>query len=74
MRALSLLSGGLDSSLAAEIIQKQEIDVEGICFISPFFNAKKAEIAAHELGIPLHIIDISVELIVILQSPLYGFG
>ena len=46
MKVLSLFSGGLDSSLAAKIIQKQGIDVEGICFISPFFNAKKAEIAA----------------------------
>jgi len=74
MKALSLFSGGLDSSLASKIIQKQGIQVEGICFISPFFNAKKAEIAAHELGIPLHIIDISTDLIVLLQSPLYGFG
>jgi len=74
MKALSLFSGGLDSSLASKIIQKQEIQVEGICFISPFFNAKKAEIAAHELGIPLHIIDISTDLIVLLQSPVYGFG
>ncbi len=74
MKALSLFSGGLDSCLAAEIIQKQKIDVEGICFISPFFNAKKAEITADELGIPLHIIDISTDLIVLLQSPIYGFG
>jgi len=74
MKALSLFSGGLDSSLAAKIIQKQGIQVEGVCFISPFLNAKKAEIAAHELGIPLHIIDISTDLIVLLQSPLYGFG
>jgi len=74
MKALGLFSGGLDSSLAAKIIQKQGIDVEGVCFISPFFNAKKAEIAAHNLRIPLHIIDISTDLIVLLQSPLYGFG
>lgn len=74
MKALSLFSGGLDSSLAVKIIQNQGIQIEGICFISPFFNAKKAEIAAHNLGIPLHIIDISTDLIVLLQSPVYGFG
>ena len=74
MKALSLFSGGLDSSLAVKIIQKQGIDVEGVCFISPFFNAKKAKIGAHELGIPLHTIDISTDLIVLLQSPVYGFG
>lgn len=74
MKALSLFSGGLDSSLAAKIIQKQGIQIEGVCFTSPFFNAKKAEIAAHNLKIPLHVIDISTDLIVLLQSPVYGFG
>lgn len=74
MKALSLFSGGLDSSLATKLIQKQGIDVEGVCFISPFFNAKKAQRAAHNLKIYLHIIDIGKDLLTLLKSPLYGFG
>jgi len=74
MKALSLFSGGLDSSLATKLIQKQGIEVEGVCFTSPFFNAEKARRAAHNLKIYLHIIDISKDLLTLLKSPLYGFG
>jgi len=74
MKALSLFSGGLDSTLATKLIQKQGIDVEGVCFISPFFNAEKAQRAAHNLKIYLHIIDIGKDLLTLLKSPLYGFG
>ena len=37
-RALALISGGLDSILAAKLIKEQGIDVIGICFKSYFFR------------------------------------
>jgi len=74
MKALSLFSGGLDSSLATRLIQEQGIQVQGICFVSPFFNAKKAKRAAHNLKICLHIMDIGEDLLLLLKSPFYGFG
>ena len=74
MKALSLFSGGLDSTLAAKFIQKQGIEVEGVCFTSPFFTPEKAKKAAQNLKIYLHTIDISKDLLSLLRSPPHGFG
>ena len=73
-RALSLISGGLDSIIATWLILQQEIDVVGISFYTPFFNADLSQKAADFLKIPLHIIDITEEYIPILKNPKYGYG
>jgi len=39
--------------LAAKLILDQGIEVIGISFESPFFNADRARTAAKQLGIPL---------------------
>ena len=36
MKALGLLSGGLDSSLAVKLVLDQGLDVEAVNFVSPF--------------------------------------
>ena len=36
MKALALISGGLDSVLAAQLILNQGVDVIGINFLTPF--------------------------------------
>ena len=59
-KALVLLSGGLDSMLAAKILQLQDIKVVGICFESNFYGSTRAKLAAQELGIELKVIDISL--------------
>ena len=41
-KAVILLSGGLDSLLAAKIILEQDIHVEGINFYSGFFGVGSA--------------------------------
>jgi len=74
VRALALLSGGLDSSLAAKLIADQGIEVVGVSFESPFFDAGGAREAAAELGIPLVVIDVSEDILNILRAPRYGFG
>ncbi len=76
MRAISLFSGGLDSQLAVALIKKQNIDVLGINFVTPFFGASERTIqAAKDLGIELHTIDISDEYIPgVLNNPVYGYG
>ncbi|MFA5313653.1 MAG: 7-cyano-7-deazaguanine synthase, partial [Methanomassiliicoccales archaeon] len=38
MRALGLLSGGLDSSLAVKLVMDQGIEVIAVKFTSPFCN------------------------------------
>ena len=74
IRALALLSGGLDSSLAVKLIQEQGIEVEGISFTSPFFGPGNAKKAAEELGIKLYIGDVSSEILEIVKNPRYGYG
>ncbi len=73
-KALGLLSGGLDSSLAALALKRQGIDVTCISFVTPFFGSTKAEKAAGNLGIPLivsNIGDIHLEMV---KAPAHGYG
>ncbi|MEE9911239.1 MAG: tRNA 4-thiouridine(8) synthase ThiI [Deltaproteobacteria bacterium] len=74
IKAISLLSGGLDSILAVKVLQKQNIDVTGITFTTPFFGADKARAAADQIGLPLIIQDITDEHLQMLKSPRYGYG
>ncbi len=74
VKALALLSGGLDSSLAVKLIQEQGIEVEGVSFTSPFFGPENAKEAAEELGIKLYIRDVSSEILEIVKNPRYGYG
>ena len=74
VRALGLLSGGLDSILAVKILQEQGIEVTGLSFITPFFGPKNAQAAATMLSIPLLIVDISYKLFEIVKNPPHGHG
>ena len=75
VKALVLLSGGLDSILAVKLLMDQDIDVEGICFYSNFFGCDFARKAAAGLGIKLREIDISEEFLNFLkEKPKHGYG
>ena len=74
VKALALLSGGLDSLLAIKLVQAEGVEIEGICFTSPFFGAERAEKGSRYLGISLHRQQIGQELISLLRSPPHGFG
>lgn len=73
-KAFVLLSGGLDSMLAVKILQDQKIEVEGISFFSNFYDTQRAEEAANFLGIKLHKIDISKEMLALTKNPPHGHG
>ena len=73
-RALILFSGGLDSLLAAKILQDQGVETEGICFISNFFDCEKARISARALKMKLHTVNISKEILELVKNPNYGHG
>ncbi len=89
-KALALLSGGLDSLLAARVIQTQGIQVEGINFYTGFCveghthairkkdrakpKRNNALWSAEQLGIKLHIVDIVEEYKQIVFNPQYGYG
>lgn len=73
-KALVLLSGGLDSLLAAKILMDQRVKVSGLAFKSYFFSTKKGEAAAKQLGIPCRVIDFSQEHLEIVKNPPHGHG
>ncbi len=73
-KALGLLSGGLDSSLAAMALKRQGVEVTCIAFATPFFGAGRAEKAAQKMDIPLKIQDISEIHLAMLKNPRYGYG
>jgi len=73
--ALGLMSGGLDSILAARLLQEQkQLQVEAVTFVTPFFGPERARAAAAQLSIPLHEIDITDIHFAMLQHPPHGYG
>jgi tRNA-specific 2-thiouridylase len=85
--ALALISGGLDSLLAAKVILNQGISVEGIHFFTGFtpsthLMCKKAQIdqtdrltrIENQLGIPIHRVNIVEKYKPIVFHPKYGYG
>ncbi|NEZ47408.1 DUF814 domain-containing protein [Clostridium niameyense] len=74
VRALAMISGGLDSILAAKLIKDQGIEVIGICFKSYFFNENSAIKMTKQIGIPLKVIDFSKEHLQMLKNPKHGYG
>ncbi len=89
-KAIALLSGGLDSLLAAKVIQAQGVHVEAVNFFTGFcveghtqavrkssptkVTRHSALASAQQLGIPLHVIDISEEYKQVVLNPAYGYG
>lgn len=89
-RAVALISGGLDSMLAAKVIMEQGIHVEGVNFFTGFcveghthaIRKKKQEQVprnnalwvAEQLGIKLHIVDVIDEYKDVLLNPKHGYG
>jgi len=72
MKALALISGGLDSTLAAKVVQGQGVDVIGIKFVIPFYLRKKSLLPS--IGIEIREVDIMQEFLGLLEDPRHGFG
>lgn len=79
IKALSLFSGGLDSVLAAKIIQEQGIEVVAVHFSTPFMsregkNYKVGKNLCSQIGINFKHIEIKEEYLKIVKKPEFGFG
>ncbi len=89
-KAIALISGGLDSMLAAKTVMEQSIHVEGINFFTGFCveghthairekdkakpKRNNALWVAEQLGIKLHIVDVIEEYKKVLIKPKHGYG
>jgi tRNA-specific 2-thiouridylase len=83
MKAIALISGGLDSMLAAEVIKQQGLEVIALNFNTHFCPSEKGpsgvprnrvKEAAAKLGLELTTVDIGSEFIELIKNPKHGFG
>ncbi len=78
IKALALLSGGLDSTLAVKLILERGIDVEAINFVTPFCLCRKggcgAVEAAKTFNIPLKVVNAGTDYLRIVRKPRFGYG
>jgi predicted subunit of tRNA(5-methylaminomethyl-2-thiouridylate) methyltransferase len=72
--ALVLFSGGLDSMLAALVLQDQAVQVTALCFWSNFYNCEKARQAVTQLNIELREYDLSAKMAELVKNPPSGYG
>ncbi len=79
VKAISLLSGGLDSILATELIRRQGIEVITFNVKTPFGIPKKdgsseAAQAAEQLKVPLKVLCVEQDYLRMLRNPKHGYG
>lgn len=80
VKAISLLSGGLDSILAMRLIQKQGVLLEAVTCDLPFISSKEAIDLSSDIcrrfKIKHHIINLknSSSYLEIIKDPLFGYG
>ena len=89
-KAVALISGGLDSMLAAKVVLEQGVRVEGLNFFTGFCveghthairkqdrarpKRNNALWVAEQLGIKLHFVDVVEEYKPIVLNPRHGYG
>jgi hypothetical protein len=81
-KAIALLSGGLDSTLAVKVMLEQGIEVEALNFTSPFCTCtgknagckSEAVRVAEEFGIPIKVMNKGAEYLEVVRNPRHGYG
>ncbi|MDR0338929.1 MAG: tRNA(5-methylaminomethyl-2-thiouridylate) methyltransferase [Desulfovibrio sp.] len=75
-KVLALFSGGLDSLLAARLIQEQGLEVLCLHFVSPFFGTPaKIPYWSETYGLAIEAVDIADDFVAMLKRrPVHGFG
>jgi tRNA U34 2-thiouridine synthase MnmA/TrmU len=79
-KAVALISGGLDSVLAAKIVMDQGFDVVGIYCTSAFSKSygreheTSAAKVSRAIGIELRIFDMGQDYIDLIRHPAHGYG
>lgn len=80
IKAIGLLSGGLDSTLAVKLMMNQGIEVTALNFITPFCTCTRkgckheANRIAEKFDIPIKVVAAGGEYIKMVKNPKYGYG
>ncbi|MGD0918855.1 MAG: 7-cyano-7-deazaguanine synthase [Thermodesulfobacteriota bacterium] len=81
MKAIVLLSGGLDSTVAAKVVMEQGIELEALNFLTVFCTCTHrgesclaSQKAVDSLGIPLKVFNVSEEYLDVVKHPKHGYG
>jgi tRNA U34 2-thiouridine synthase MnmA/TrmU len=81
-KAIALLSGGLDSTLAVKMMLDLGIEVEALNFTSPFCTCtgknsgckSEAVRVAQEYNIPIKVMHKGADYLEIIRNPVHGYG
>ncbi|MCM8817989.1 MAG: tRNA 4-thiouridine(8) synthase ThiI [Candidatus Omnitrophica bacterium] len=80
MKAVGLISGGLDSILALQLIKEQGFEIIGIFIKTPFLSnfgnntVKNLEKLSEEMKFKLIILKSDMDYIEIVRNPQFGYG
>lgn len=80
IKAIGLLSGGLDSTLAVKLMMNQGIEVTALNFITPFCVCTRkgckheANRIAEKFDIPIKVVAAAGEYIKMVKNPKHGYG
>lgn len=78
--AIGLLSGGLDSVLALQLVKEQDFEIIGIFIKTPFIykfgeeTIKNLKKLSDEINFKLLIIEVENDYIEIIKNPEFGYG
>ncbi len=76
VKAVGLISGGMDSSLAVQLVKDQGIEVYAVYFVMPWGlgNLERCRGLAQQLGVHFHSIYLGNDYLEMLKKPQYGYG
>jgi len=76
VKAVGLISGGLDSSLAAKLIKDLGVEVYGVYFAMPWGCCDKAKAieVAQRIGISFIVLQLDERYLEVVRSPRHGYG
>jgi tRNA U34 2-thiouridine synthase MnmA/TrmU len=82
MKAIALMSGGLDSNLAVRLVHDMGIEISGVHFTGPFCQCNRgkggcinyAAETARKMGIPFKVVSLGEEYIDVVVSAKHGYG
>src|SRR3989338_5493822 len=76
VKAVGLISGGLDSALAAKVIKDLGAEVYGVYFAMPWgcCDKGKAQSTADQLGINFIVLQLDERYLEMVRNPKHGYG